>query len=101
MGEEPPHPFGEATPPEEVFDVRHPPRRHEGQLDGALAREQAGLDGSAHAFGEYLGGVSGAGAGHRDQFLARAAGEIAIAVLAAAFLAQRVQAARAGGAGRT
>src|SRR5580704_5223897 len=46
-------------------------------------------------------GDGAAGAGHRDEPLARAAGEIAIAGLAAGALVQSMQAARAHGAGRT
>ena len=82
------------------------PRYARPRNDGSrLHAQRERRSGRARAGGGFDVGVPGdgdgaAGAGHRDQLLARAAGEIAIAALAATGLAQRVQAARAGGAGR-
>src|SRR5579862_5303144 len=117
----PPPPAGGRTP----HEVRRvggsaPPRRRPhpaasrptpspcrgGRNRSRLHAQRQGRSGGARAGGGFDAAVPGdgdgdAGAGHRDQFFFRAAAQIAIAALAATVLAQRVQAARAGGAGRT
>src|SRR5580693_1197740 len=84
-----------------LFATRHSLFAH-----SRLHAQRQGRSGRARAGGGFDAAVPGdgdgaAGAGHRDQFLFGTAGQVAIAALAATFLAQRVQPARAGGAGRT